>query len=343
MKIKYGLVLFLGLLIFFTPFISLFFSSDLSVANPPPTENTTTEEDNKTETITETSEIAATGEFKMLDIGINQIVTVDELTYLYGAVMSEMPSSFHDEALKAQAIACYTYAEKMRTHQASVKSADLQGAHFKVDTSSNIGYISQEKAKEKFGKNYDDFYKKVKTATDAVYGEVLLKDNQPIIASYHAMSSGKTESSENVWGSAVPYLVPVDSSSDIDAPDYQTEKVFSSDEIKTLFTNIYPDILFPENFPTWFRESVITDSETVKEITVGDITIKGSEVRTILGLRSSCFTVTEKDGKFTFVVKGYGHGVGMSQHGANSMAKDGKSYAEILAHYYPETELKKIK
>lgn len=325
MKVKYGLITLLAVLIFLTPFISFLIKDNGNILNPPPNNGT-----------------QAKAEFKLLDVSNNKVITVSDLDYLYGAVACEMNASYHEEALKAQAIACYTYAYKLRDHQTLTPSDDLKGAHLKVDTSQNIGYMTEQKAKEKFGNNFDSYWNKIKSAVDSVYGQMVLYKEEPIIASYHAISAGKTETAEVVWGGKVPYLINVDSSYDKSVEGYQTLSNFTQEQIKEKLAAIYKDIQFDKDIKNWFTAAKKSTAGTVTTIKVGNKNLTGKDVRTALDLRSANFTIEIKDNEFKFTVLGYGHGVGMSQSGANAMAQKGKNYKEILLHYYPGTQVKEF-
>lgn len=152
------------------------------------------------------------------------------------------------------------------------------------------------------------------------------------------MSAGKTESAENVWGSGVDYLVPVDSEDDVSAPKYLEEYEFTEDEMRRRLENAFEGIKLGDEPEKWFSEAELSDSKTVLKIKIGDKTVTGQEIRAALSLRSAAFEISY-DKEFKITTKGYGHAVGMSQYGANSMAEKGKDYKEILEHYYPGTDI----
>ena len=156
------------------------------------------------------------------------------------------------------------------------------------------------------------------------------------------MSSGKTESAENIWGTKLDYLVPVDSSYDKDAPKYLDEISYSGDELKKILESEFNDINLDSDFKKWIEIKNVSDSGTVLSVNVGDKNISGSNLRDILGLRSACFDVDYKDDKIIFTTKGFGHGVGMSQYGADAMASQGQKWQDIISHYYPHASIVKI-
>lgn len=280
--------------------------------------------------------------FLVLDISSGEIIEVSDRDYIIGAVCAEMPATFETEAIKAQAVAAHTYAVRQRNNELSNPSQELKGAYISNDSSKYQAFFTEEQAKEYFGDNFDEYYGKISNAVDSVLNEILVYNNEPIVAAFHSMSSGKTESAENVFGNAVDYLVPVDSAEDINAPKYITEYEFTSDEIYARLKEAYPDIQLSDDKSEWFSVKKRTASDTVTSVNVGDINISGWELRTLLSLRSASFNISYDNGIFTFETHGYGHGVGMSQYGANAMAKQGFTYDEILKHYYKGAELSMV-
>ena len=284
------------------------------------------------------------GEFKILNQSTGQVETVSERDFVIGAVASEMPASFHTEALKAQAVASHTYAVYQRQLHRETPDSQLKGADFAADPENYQVYITEEVARNRFGQNFDSYWKKITEAVDSVLGQVITYDGSPIVAAYHAMSSGNTEDCKNIWsGNGLPYLVPVESPGDLLAPDYEAKVSFSADEVSQKLKIRAPDLQLPEDPGAWFSLGERTASGTLLGVTVGGSTFTGVQLRSALGLRSANFTVSFADGQFSFVTKGYGHGVGMSQYGADYFARQGQSYDAILAHYYKETTLTTIK
>lgn len=280
--------------------------------------------------------------FRILDLSSNEILTIPAFDYVVGAVASEMPYTYHEEALKAQAVSAYTYALRVRYQNQKSKPDNLKGADFSAEPSKYLGFMTEEIARERFGEKFDEIWKKITNSVNDVFGEVIVYDEEPIIAAYHSLSSGKTETAENVWGNPVEYLVAVDSENDISAEDYSTTDSFTLTQVKESLVSKYPNIKLPEDKTAWFNILKRSDSGTVLSLTVGSEFLKGSDIRSLFGLRSSNFTVTYQDEVFSFNVLGYGHGVGLSQQGANAMAKAGSSYRDILLHYYSNVSIKEI-
>ncbi|MCR5600462.1 MAG: stage II sporulation protein D [Ruminococcus sp.] len=273
--------------------------------------------------------------YKVLDTVSGQVIEVPVRDYVIGAVCAEMPASFEPEALKAQAVAAHTYAERQRMRRGDSSAAELNGADFSNDPSKYQGYYTKEQAREHLGDSFAESYQKIAAAVDEVLPYIITYDDTPIIAAFHSMSSGFTESAENAWGAPVEYLVEVDSRSDLTAPKFREEKRFTIDEMKTSLEAAFPDVTLSEDTDAWLVPQTISDAGTVLTASVGDRTVTGNDIRTALSLRSAAFDVRCECGEFVITTKGFGHGVGMSQYGANAMAADGRNWREILQHYYP--------
>ncbi len=282
------------------------------------------------------------GIFLVLDINSGQILEITEKDYVIGAVCAEMPASFNIEALKAQAVAAHTYAVRQRENELKNPTPELCGAYISDDSSKYQAFLSEEQAKQYFGDNFNEYYSKISEAVDSVSDEILVYNDEPIVAAFHSVSSGKTESAENIFGSPADYLVSVESIEDINAPEYLKEYTFTSDEISARLKEIYPDIQLSDDKASWLSVKKRTASDTVISLDAGNINMSGWEFRNIFSLRSAAFDIVYENGIFTISTKGCGHGVGMSQYGAEAMAKQGASYDEILKHYYKGAEIKKI-
>jgi stage II sporulation protein D len=288
-----------------------------------------------------TTELPAETDFHVLDVTTGEVITVSVRDYVIGAVCAEMPATFEPEALKAQAVASHTYAVRQQQLEQANPTPDLCGADFSNDSTQYQAYFTENQAKQYYGEQFDLYYKKVAAAVDDVLPYLLTYEETPIIAAFCSMSAGQTESAETVWGQAVPYLISVDSTVDEMAPDFLEAVTISEDEMQAALQTLAPDVeldaAHPEN---WLTVETVSDAGTVCTAIVGEcVTVSGQDVRTALSLRAAAFTVDYADGVFTMTTKGYGHGVGMSQYGANAMAKNGADWTEILAYYYPGTTL----
>ena len=263
--------------------------------------------------------------FRIFNTETKEINTISALNYIFGVVASEMPSLYEEEALKAQAVASYTYACYKRIENKD-KDYDLTD-----DFSLDQCYATEENLKEKWGDSFEEYSKKIKSVVNEVAGKIPTYNDEPILAVYHALSGGYTYSAKDVWGKDIEYLKGAVSESDTLEENYITVKEFSEKEIKKCFEYKKGEEVF--------GKSESNSKGLVINIAVYGKEISGNEVRSKLGLPSANFTVSEKQGKYVFTCKGYGHGVGMSQKGANSMAKQGFTYEEILLHYYNGVKL----
>lgn len=295
------------------------------------------------------SDLSETGEYprstsqiKVLLTEENKTVTVSMTEYLIGALASEMTPLYHAEALKAQAAVCRTYAEKMIAQQKENPSSELQGADISDDSSKHQGYMTKEERKEKFGDQFETYEAKLSDAVKEGGSYIITYDGELITAAFHAISSGQTESSKNLWGSDLPYLQPVQSAGDKLSPDYASTVSLTDAQFKEKAAALKGAVL-SDNSDEWLGKASVSDSGTVISITIGGEEFTGLEVREAMGLRSPCFTVKHENGTFIFSVSGYGHGAGMSQYGADYMARQGSSWQEIIKHYYTGVEIEKAK
>ncbi|MEE1279886.1 MAG: stage II sporulation protein D [Oscillospiraceae bacterium] len=266
------------------------------------------------------------GKFKIYDEDSNKIQTLSPREYVIGAVCCEMPPSFHKEALKAQAAAIYTNAVR-----SSFSGEDFVAS---VNQKNFKGYADKEKFEERWGKNFSVYYEKICTAVDEVLGAVITYDGKPIVAAYHSLSSGSTESAENVWGESVPYLVAVTSEGDTFNAELTAQKTFTVKEARKILSEAFPEAFLPEVDTLILTEAEYSPSGTLTSVMVGNEKTNGQKLRALFSLRSAAISFEIKEGNVTFTTKGYGHAVGLSQYGADFMARQGADWKQILAHYY---------
>lgn len=262
------------------------------------------------------------------------VYEVADKAFVLGTVSAEMYPSYHTEALKAQAVASYTYYSAQRNLARKNPDPDLKGADFADTVGGHPLYYSDDDLKERWGDNFDAYHKKITEAVDAVFGRLITYDNEPILAAYHAISAGVTEDASVVWGTDYPYLKPVASPGDKLAPDYQTIVSFTPDQLREKLANIKGCDLSGEPASWLGGDPEVSASGTVTKLLFGGAELTGRQLRDALDLRSACFTVAFSEERFTFTAAGYGHGVGMSQYGADYMARQGSTFEEILQHYY---------
>ena len=275
----------------------------------------------------------------ILDENTGEVAEVSVRDFVRGAVAAEMPMTYPDEALRAQAVAAHSYALAVKA-QADPDNEALKGAYFSANPTQRLGYITDTVMRAMWGEDYEANRTRLYTVVDSVLDEILLYDGQPAMACYHAISGGKTEAAEAVWGAAVPYLVSVDSPLDLTSPDYEQTITVTKQEVAEDIAAAFPDIVLEGDAAGWFGTPQLTAAGYVDSITIGGVPCKGTAVRAALRLRSASFTITWTEKHlFEITTRGYGHGVGLSQYGANALALTGKSYQEILSLYYPGTTL----
>lgn len=278
--------------------------------------------------------------FSVLDVSTGTVLELSLRDYVIGCVCAEMPATFESEAIKAQAVAAHTYAVRQQQLEAEHPTPELCGADFSNDSEHYQAYFTESQIKQYYGEQFDIYYEKISSAVDEVLPYILKYKDEPIIAAFCSMSSGRTESAENVWGTAVDYLISVDSAADVSAPQFLDEVEISQKDLKEKLSSAFPDVDF-NNKPLkkWVEIKSTSEAGTVLKADICGYAVTGQEIRSALGLRSAAFTVefNDKDKNIKFTTKGYGHGVGMSQYGANSMAKNGADWKDILQYYYPET------
>ena len=277
--------------------------------------------------------VVSDGTFRVLDSKTGKIEKVEERDYVIGVLAGEMSPDNEKEALRAQAVAAYTFACYKR------EAARKSGAEYDLtsDPSTDQYYVSKTEQVALWQKNYEKNRTALEEVTDSVKGKLLTFGGEPILAAYHSVSSGKTEEASTVWGGNYPYLVSVESSSDLLAPDYLSTPSFTSKEFADKALDL--GITLVGEPKDWLTEPERSKTGTVLKYKLAGHEVKGSEMRKAFGLASANFDLTYTKEKFCFTVRGRGHGVGMSQYGAVHMASQGSSYEEILAWYYPNTVL----
>lgn len=276
-----------------------------------------------------------------------RIIEVPLEKYIRGVVAAEMPADFQLEALKAQALAARTYiANRLLTDQGADMGkidAAAKGAHVSDSVLHQV-YESDEQLKKKWGSEYEEKMKKVNQAVHETSGKVILYDGQPIYAAFFSTSNGRTENSEDYFEKAYPYLRSVSSVWDQASPKYTDRKKMTvSDAIQRIEKKTGKKITLPSGTGNnWMRVTKRTAGGQVGKVRIGDQELTGREVREALELASADFSWSVQKETIIFQTRGYGHGVGMSQWGANLMAQEGKSAEEIVKHYYQGVEVAEL-
>lgn len=257
--------------------------------------------------------------------------------YVVGSVAAEMDATSHTQALRAQAVASYTYAKREKEKNKKTISSYFSRADISNDPSTHQGYINEKQRKEKWGEKFEEYEAKIEAAVDEVYGFYVAYDGDTALTVYHAISAGKTQSAENMWGSEYPYLSSVVSDGDKLSPDYITKISFTLDEFKKLVSEC--GVKTSGKASEWINEVTKNDDGYTSFVRICGQDIEAQEIRNAFSLRSMSFDVEYDGENFVFTCKGYGHGVGMSQYGADYMARQGCTWQEILLHYYKGGEI----
>lgn len=267
---------------------------------------------------------------------IDKVVTMNLEDYVLGVVAGEMPVSFHIEALKAQALAARTYTLlRMRKFGGNGCSKHPE-ADICTDPTHCQAYINPVTIK----KGLD----KLKEAVYGTAGEVVVYDNKLIDAVFHSTSGGKTENSEDVWQNKVPYLRSVTSQYEEHSPKYVTQQEISIDDFVQRIKELDPEVnINKKNIGNEIKVIERSEGGRIISIRVGDKVFKGTDIRAALGLNSTNFSFKAGSGSIVFTVIGNGHGIGMSQYGADGMAKNGAGYRDIIMHYYQGVDIVQIK
>ena len=306
----------------------------VSAAQPKPPETKPTVITAPVQTVPEAVPVQEETRLRVLQNG--QVIEMALEEYLVGVVRAEMPASFEPEALKAQAVAARTYTlYKMMTGGNHGPEADIC-----TDSTCCQAYLDAASAAANWGERAEAYEKKVAQAVADTAGQAVLYDGQPILAVFHAASAGLTRKAGEVWSSDLPYLQAVPSAeTGAEIPNYYSRAEFSAAAFREKVLAAYGGADFFGSPREWITQAVTDSAGNVKTVNVGGVTVRGSTLRALLGLRSACFTWEVQGDSLVFFVTGYGHGVGLSQHGANQMAKNGAGWQEILLHYYTDVSI----
>ena len=294
--------------------------------------------DNTQENIKSTYNYKNYGTIKLLHKKTGEVEQVNIDDYLCNVVSAEMPADYEIEALKAQAVVARTYTIY------KINNKKHENADICDDSTCCQAWVDKETRFSRWEESKrESNWEKIQKCVQETQGQIITYQNQPINAFFHANSGGKTELPVNVWGgTGLPYLQVVETAGEEGYKQYESEVELTQDELieklKTKYSDISIDFSNQENL----KILEYTDSGRVKTVKFGNHEISGVETRTLLGLKSTNFEISKENDKIKFTVKGYGHGVGMSQTGADAMAKQGKNYKEIINHFYSGVEIKEV-
>ena len=274
---------------------------------------------------------------KLLHTETGQIEELNIDEYLYGVVSSEMPASYEEEALKAQAVVARTYT----IYQAINNPTKHENADICDNYACCQAWISKDERFSKWNaEEAESNWNKIVNAVNSTSGKIITYNGSPINAFFHANSGGITESSLNIWGKIdYPYLKSVETAGEEGYTQYASEVTYTKEELLSKIKEKYNECIIDYTQENCIQILEYTTSGRIKTIKFGNVTIAGTEARTLLGLKSTNFTFTINNDSITFSVIGYGHGVGMSQTGADALAKTGSNFEEIIKHFYTDVEI----
>ena len=276
-----------------------------------------------------------TTEISVYDHRADKLITMNLEEYITGVVSAEMPARYELEALKAQAVASRSYTLHSMAHGGC---RSHEGADVCTNSACCQAFSTHARMQERWGNDYVKNYNRVATAVMDTAGEILTYKGKLCDTMYHAASGGHTEDSENVYANAIPYLRGVESP--YEDPDTQADVAIGTSELVALIAAKYPDSgITEETVKDEIEIRSTFESGRVEKLRLGKTEITGKQARSLFGLKSAMFTITWSEDGIVFHTKGYGHGVGLSQNGANGMAKHGSTYDEILHHYYTDVVL----
>ena len=338
MKKVISYLFFIVLLCFFIPIIFTNKRESIDTAVLNSLENVIENNIEVTEVALENYNYEDYNTIKLLHRETGEIEELNLDEYLCGVISAEMPASYELEALKAQAVVARTYTlYKIINAKPHGEEADICDSYECCQA-----WISKEARFEKWDDSTEnEYWNKIVTAVNETKGKVITYEGKIINAFFHANSGGKTEIPVNVWGgTGYPYLQVVETSGEEGYTQYSSEVQLTIEELINKFKEKYEDITVNlENINEEIKILEYTESGRVKTLKVGNKNIAGTEARSILGLRSTNFDIEINEKSITFKVTGYGHGIGMSQTGADAMAKQGSTYEQIIKHFYVGVEI----
>jgi stage II sporulation protein D len=323
-KMKQHLIIItvFAILLFATPTV---FGERTRLEPPPAADNAAENTDDKTNAFPKQVSLLMSNTGEVLELSIEE--------YLIGCLFAQIDVNYHEEALKAQATAAHTYLLRLQHdgHVVSDNPATCQP------------YFTEKQAIEHFRgceETYNRHLPKVIQAARHGANRAIFYNNEPIYAVYHSLSAGVTNTAYSVWGRDFPYLRSVDSSWDREHEEFYSVNEMSSETVRLSMFRFNRTATMPPDYNDWFTAPAINEFGYVISIGAGENRLSGGDMWRAFGLRSTAFNITHRnmggDSVFVTETRGFGHGVGMSQHGANAMAQRGSDYKQILKHYYTE-------
>jgi stage II sporulation protein D len=320
-------ILIAAILLLLIPIITVHFLPEKETAAEQPASN-----DNPDEIIltTDWEDVTIT----MYNQWTKELVELPLEEYLIGVVAGEMPATFDMEALKAQTVAARTFAVDKMISFGGRGCSLKEGADVCSSFAHCQEWISEDMMRKNWGEEFDAKYAKIKQAVIDTKGEIMKYNGKPIEVLYHSTSNGKTEEASEVFSSSLPYYKTVESAGEEDAPKFEGSVTYTNQEFVRIFQSRYKVKLDPANLQKEIKINGYTESGRIRALTIGGLKLRATEFRLLYKLNSTDITFVFGEDSITMKTKGFGHGVGMSQVGADRMAQRGYSYKDILLHYY---------
>ncbi|MCL1823101.1 MAG: SpoIID/LytB domain-containing protein [Oscillospiraceae bacterium] len=287
------------------------------------------------------SDYPAPESFRVLMTESGEVLELSTVDYLIGCLYAQTAPGYSLEALKAQAVAAHTYAIRLSLNNKNRNTSgdSLKDADFSDNSVTCQPYFTEEKAREFYGFEYEFYYNKIKEAAEYGANYVILYNNQPIYAVYHSVSAGITNTPRYIWGVDFPYLKSVPSEWDRDFTNFLCTNEITMPVMRDLLLSFDPNIIMPLDYGQWFSEYSSDNAGYVSAISARNLTVSGGDLWRLLNLRSASFVIEYTEGVFVATTKGYGHGVGLSQYGADYMSKKGYTAQDILEYYYTDVNI----
>ncbi|NLC44313.1 MAG: stage II sporulation protein D [Clostridiales bacterium] len=270
-----------------------------------------------------------------------KLVVMSLEEYLLGVVAGEMPASYNEEALKAQAVAARTLTIYKMPAYGGRGCNQVSGADVCSSFAHCQEWISEDQMRKNWGDQYEDYVGKLRRVIQETSGQIMTYNGKPIEVFYHSTSNGRTEEVSEVFSNALPYYTSVESVGEENAPKFEGSVSISNQQFADKFNSKYGIKLDPNNLSSQIKINGYTDSGRIQDISVGGKKLRATDFRLLYGLNSTDISFVFGKDSITMNTKGFGHGVGMSQVGADRMADRGNNYTEILKHYYKGVEISK--
>ncbi len=314
----------LVILLICVPIITIFSSAEFNGEDKISENKSYQDEEKEDENLEKAFEQANKNVFKIYDKETEETVELSDYDFVKYTLAKAMPITYLEEALKAQAVAIYTYYSLIRSREEKIEYSSKE----------NELFYDKEELQEKWGEDFDKNYEKLEKAVKEVFPQVLKYNNELIESVTFEYSAGVTEDGEYIGIENAPYLSRVSSPYDQYNEEYISIYKFSEKELKEIITKEYDKIELSDNYQEWFSNMEYDESGNVIKVTLGDKNLTGKDIEKLFDLKSSAFDILYTFEEFVFNVKGSGNFVGMSKYGAEQMAKQGSDYKEILTHYY---------